>query len=480
MPRDTFDRDLGLAYLARLRELGVETRSIVAMRGGEVVFEHATHPFPLDYVHPLYSVTKSFTSVAVGMLVDEGRVDVGRPWISWFPEYEAAVADERFLGVTVRDLLTMTLGQDGEPYVRSDDDWALGVVGKELSHEPGTVFCYNSMCSHLLSMLVQRVSGQRLADFLSKRLFEPLGIRRWWWEEDRRGHSTGGFGLHLSTPDLARFGQCLLDGGTWEGRRVIPAAWVAEATRPQVRTRPFLPADATEDRNGYGYQFWMCAGGGFRCSGLFGQLCYVRPEDALVVAASSSTTGSKVLLDPLYEVLGGGYPVCGVSGSSLDVLPVVDGAAHARASEERLEGRHRCLDNPGGFDAFELYVDDESATGPQAHLAFERGGDCFRIDAGSGDWLRAPAKQRPVGELFPFATHGAERDAPPSWDVPATFASYGWTSSTTLVISVRELDATRRTFVRMSVDGRYALCELWAEGMLGGMEPMHYTMVAEV
>ena len=73
-------------------------------------------------------------------------------------------------------------------------------------------------------MLVQRVSGQRLADFLSKRLFEPLGIRRWWWEEDRRGHSTGGFGLHLSTPDLARFGQCLLDGGTWEGRRVIPAA----------------------------------------------------------------------------------------------------------------------------------------------------------------------------------------------------------------------------------------------------------------
>lgn len=73
-----------------------------------------------------------------------------------------------------------------------------------------------------------------------------------------------------------------------------------------------------------------------------------------------------------------------------------------------------------------------------------------------------------------------ERDAPPSWDVPATFASYGWTSPTTLVISVRELDATRRTFVRMSVDGRYALCELWAEGMLGGMEPMRYTMAAEV
>lgn len=480
MPRKKFDIDLGLAYLARLRELGVETRSVVVMQGGDVVFEHATHPFSLDHVHPLYSVTKSFTSVAVGMLVDEGRVDVGRPWISWFPEYEIAVADERFLDVTVRDLLTMTLGQDGEPYVRGEDDWALGVVGKELAHEPGTVFCYNSMCSHLLSMLVQRVSGQRLAGFLSARLFEPLGIRRWWWEEDRRGYSTGGFGLHLSTPDLARFGQCLLDGGTWEGRRIIPSAWVAEATSPQVQTRPFLPADATEDCNGYGYQFWMCAGGGFRCSGLFGQLCYVRAEDALVVAVSGSTTGSKALLGPLYEVLEGRHSVRGVSDSRLDTLPVVDGAAHALASEKRLEGRHRCLDNPGGFDAFELHVDDGRVAGPQVRLTFERGGDCFQVDAANGSWLRAHAEQRSVGELFSFATHEVERDVPPAWDVSAAFASYGWTSPTTLVVFVRELDATRRTFIRVSVDGRYALCELWVEGMLTGIEPMRYAMAAEV
>lgn len=334
-----FNEVTGERLLALLRKRGVEVRSLVVRQDGGVVFSHATAPFPLEHVHPLYSVTKSFTSCAVGMLVEQGAVDINAPWVSYLPEYGAKALDARFCRVSVRDLLTMQMGQDAEPQLQGGDDWALGVAGKPFAHDPGTVFFYNSLCSHLLSVLVQRISGETLDRFLAKRLFEPLGISKWWWEHDRQGHATGGFGLHLSTPDLAKFGQCLLDGGIWEGRRVVPGDWVREATRKQVETRPFYPDSSTEDRNGYGYQFWMCAGGGFRCSGLWGQLCYVLPEQRLVVAASSSTSGSKPIMDALYDVLRiepNYRAVCleeelpsvpdGAQRSALDVLPMPKGA----------------------------------------------------------------------------------------------------------------------------------------------------------
>ena len=114
------------------------------------------------------------------------------------------------------------------------------VLHREFDWKPGEVFHYDSLCSHLLSMLVQRISGTKESDYLAERLFTPLGIRNWWWEEDQAGHTTGGFGLHLSTPDLAKFGQCLLDGGKWRGEQIIPAEWVAEATKIQMETSPFL------------------------------------------------------------------------------------------------------------------------------------------------------------------------------------------------------------------------------------------------
>lgn len=475
MAQVVFDKALGEAYLARLRERGVETRSLVVRQNGQVVFEHATAPFELDHVHPLFSVTKSFTSVAVGMLAEEGVLDIQKPWISWFPEYEKDVADPRFDEVTVRNLLTMTMGQDMEPLVADDDDWARGVVGKGLAHDPGEVFFYDSMCSHLLSMLVQRVSGKTLSEFVSERVFEPLGITRWWWEKDRHGHNTGGFGLHLATPDLARFGQCLLDGGAWQGKQVIPAHWVSEATRRQVETAPSYPKTATEDRNGYGYQFWMCAGGGFRCAGLFGQLCYVRPEDGLVVAASSSTTGSKVLLDPLYEVLdearaGAAAPVDKAKPGSLDVVPTVPGAGES-PYQARVLGTHALAQNPYGFDALEVSrvpASGDDGGAPGLKLVLSRGNERFGVTAGHGVWEGLPEGEgvQPIGELFPFITHSSEVDEAPGWDKRTAFCSFAWVSPTTLAMQSRELDQTRRVSATIAVDGNHLVCIVSVEGAI--------------
>ena len=138
----------------------MEVRSVVVRQDGEVVFEHAAAPFALEHVHPLYSVTKSFTSVAIGMLVNEGRLSLADRWISYFPEYEGEIADERFRNVTVRNLLTMTMGQESDlSYIGVGDDWAHEVLHREFDWKPGEVFHYDSLCSHLLSMLVQRISG---------------------------------------------------------------------------------------------------------------------------------------------------------------------------------------------------------------------------------------------------------------------------------------------------------------------------------
>ena len=247
-----FDNRMGEACLAAWRSAGVEVRSVVVRQDGEVVFEHAAAPFALEHVHPLYSVTKSFTSVAVGMLVNEGRLSLADRWISYFPEYEGEVADERFRNVTVRNLLTMTMGQESDlSYIGAGDDWAHEVLHREFDWKPGEVFHYDSLCSHLLSMLVQRISGTKESDYLAERLFTPLGIRSWWWEEDQAGSYDRRF---WSSPFVHRIWlslvQCL---SRWRasgvGNEVIPAEWVAEATKIQMETSP-LSSEATEDSNG--------------------------------------------------------------------------------------------------------------------------------------------------------------------------------------------------------------------------------------
>lgn len=499
-----FDEDAGCEYLVLLRRSGVEVRSVVVRQNGRVVYQHAASPFVLDAPHPLYSVTKSFTSCAVGLLVDQGLISLDRPLISWFPEYRQYVVDPRFSQVTVRDLLTMRMGQDSEPYVRGDDDWARGVAGKPLCCDPGTDFFYNSMCSHLLSMLVQRVSGMTEAEFLRTKLFEPLGIRRWWWEQDRHGHSTGGFGLHLSTPDLARFGQCVLDEGAWRGddgsldpARVLPHDWLAQATSKQVETRPFYPEEAIEDRNGYGYQFWMCAGGGYRCAGLWGQVCYMLPDEDLVVATSSSTGGSKFVLDPLYRVLGrharsgeaaaklGAAPskkdlpaAASLDGvCSLDEIPTPEGEPASPLAEPRLLGRHECLPNLGGFDAV-TFEKARSSIPCILRMCLERGSRRFDVVAGYCTWEELPQGEQGIGELFPFATEPAERMDRPAWAPSSEFASYAWKSPSRLQLATRQLDSTRRCSVTVDIDGQYAVCHLVADNMLCGANPAGYVVVA--
>src|SRR6185436_19027456 len=171
-----------------------------------------------------------------------------------------------------------------------------------LLHEPGTYFLYNTGATYLLSAIVQKTSGVKLNDYLAPRLYAPLGIQAAAWTESPQGINTGGIGLSLRTEEAARFGELYLQKGVWQGRRLLPEAWVMEATAAPVSNGEAAGSDWNQ---GYGYQFWRCRHGAYRGDGVFGQYCVVMPEQdaVLVMTGGMDVFDMQPPLDMLWEIL---------------------------------------------------------------------------------------------------------------------------------------------------------------------------------
>ncbi|GAA2615126.1 hypothetical protein GCM10010399_52550 [Dactylosporangium fulvum] len=272
--------------------------SCVLLRHGETVAEVWWHPYRGDLPHQLFSLSKSFTATAVGLAAAEGRLGLDDPVVKFFPGVPHT-SDMR-----VRHLLTMTTGHatDPTPVATAGDDWATAFLRLPVEHEPGTRFVYNSAATYLLSAIVQRATGDRLLDYLRPRLFEPLGIGPGTWETCPQGVDTGGWGLSLSTADIARFGQLHLQDGVWEGKRLLPEGWVAEATAWQVPNGR-VPEPEPDWRQGYGYQFWRCRHDAYRGDGAFGQFCVVAPGRDTVVAITAGVADLQGVLDLVWAHL---------------------------------------------------------------------------------------------------------------------------------------------------------------------------------
>jgi CubicO group peptidase (beta-lactamase class C family) len=204
------------------------------LRHGQVVAEGCWHPFAPEYRHTLFSLSKSFTSTAVGLAVTEGLLSVDDAVVSFFPEDLPAEVSPNLAAMRVRHLLSMSTGHavDTTEFLRggANENWARAFLARPVEHEPGTVFVYNSGATYMLSAIVQKVTGQKVIDFLRPRLFNPLGITDPWWEECPRGINVGGWGLNIRPEGIARFGQLYLQKGEWQGPQLVPAACVEEAT----------------------------------------------------------------------------------------------------------------------------------------------------------------------------------------------------------------------------------------------------------
>lgn len=283
-----------------------EIHSFMLLRHGNVVAEGWWSPYAPQHPHLLFSVSKSFTSTAVGLAVSEGHFALEDRVVSFFPDEAPAESNAHLAAMRVRDLLTMSTGQAVDSWSamvgRGDGDWIRGFFDVPVVHTPGTHFVYNTGATYMLSAIVQKTTGLKLIDYLEPRLFAPLGIENATWQDSPQGITTGGIGLSIRTEDIARFGQLYLQLGVWQGQQILPEAWVEEASVFQVSNGDDPERDWTQ---GYGYQFWRCRHGAYRADGAFGQFCIVMPEQDAVLAMTAGLDlfDMQQPLDLLWEML---------------------------------------------------------------------------------------------------------------------------------------------------------------------------------
>ena len=277
--------------------------SFMLVRHGHVIAEGWWTPHAAERPHILWSLSKSFTSTAVGLAVAEGRLSIDDPVLRFFPDQAPAEPSENLRAMRVRDLLTMSTGHAGEPWWSGDDVWAERFLREPVVNKPGSTFRYNTPATYMQSAIVQLVTGQTVRDYLQPRLFDPLGIEQPTWDQSPQGISIGGYGLYLRTEDIAKFGQLYLQQGMWQGKQLIPADWVAQATAKQVDNDKAPSAGNPDWRQGYGFQFWRCQHGAFRGDGKDGQFCIVLPEQDAVIAITAETGNMQRQLDLVWKHL---------------------------------------------------------------------------------------------------------------------------------------------------------------------------------
>lgn len=321
------------ALIDRFAARDIQLHSCMVVRHGCVIAEAWWRPYAADTPHMLFSLSKSFVSTAVGLAVHEGHLSLDDGVAALFPDDLPQAVGPNLAAMRVRHLLMMGTGHHADATGRmvsaEHGNWARAFLGLDIEHAPGSTFVYNSGASYMLSAIVQRVTGLTLVEYLTPRLFQPLGIEGAVWESSPQGVNAGGWGLSLKTEDIARFGQLYLQHGWWNGQAVVPESWVAAATAWQIANG----AGAGDWAQGYGYQFWRCRHGAYRGDGAHGQFCLVLPEQDAVVAMTGGTRHLQGVLDGVWDLL----------------LPAMAGgdAAQDAALSERLARLSLAPEGPG-------------------------------------------------------------------------------------------------------------------------------------
>ncbi len=289
-----------LSFLKTAEEKIDSLHGLVLIRHGKIVAEGSWAPYAAGSPHELYSLSKSFTSTAVGLAVTDGKFSIDDDVLKFFPDDTPAVPSANLKAMRVRDLLTMSTGHQDEPSPAADVISAKTFLAQPVPHKPGTHFKYNTAATFMLSAIVQKVTGQSVLEYLRPRLFAPLGIENPTWDTNAQGITLGGYGLSLRTQDVARLGQLYLQKGKWQGRQLVPSAWVDLATTRQVSNGSNPSSDWDQ---GYGFQFWRSRNGAYRGDGAFGQYCLVMPAQDAVLAITAGLADMQNVLNLVWKEL---------------------------------------------------------------------------------------------------------------------------------------------------------------------------------
>lgn len=293
-----------------------ELHSLMVVKDGEVVYENYAPAHSADELHIMWSVSKTFTATAVGFAVQDGLVSLDDKVVDYFPEELPSERHEWLNEMTIHDLLIMSSGLRYDHIGRGAGgqqfDWVRETLSAPFDFRPGTMYHYNSMNTYLLSVIVSRVTGMKIADYLDHKLFTPLGIKHYHWTESPQGYNAGGWGLHISTESLAKMGQFMLQRGCWNGKQLLFEEWFDEAMSPQIMQYEGRIADPAELQRfkesmvrdqwhqGYGFQMWCCTDGAYRLDGAWSQYCVIFPKHNAVVAVTSHASNGATILNSIW------------------------------------------------------------------------------------------------------------------------------------------------------------------------------------
>ncbi|MDR3262845.1 MAG: beta-lactamase family protein [Clostridiales bacterium] len=279
---------------------GQELHSLIVLRHGKVAFELYRSPYNPDSPHAVNSFSKSVTSTAAGFAIEEGLFGLDSKINGFFPEFADRNKSPYAPTLTIRHILTMTTGKNiNVARDKSKIDWTEDFFKAPFKYEPGTHFHYTNENAYIISALIKRLTGLSLREYLQPRLFEPLGIDFPVWETDRNGIEAGGWGLFLKPEDGAKFIQCYIDKGRFNGKQIIPERWVEECGKPQVKNDENYKRDS---KAGYGYQFWMCSvPNTFAARGMFGQQGVIFKDYDAGVFYTSSHPDEQLPMDVLFR-----------------------------------------------------------------------------------------------------------------------------------------------------------------------------------
>lgn len=373
------------AFMNRLRSQGVNMHGFCMVHKGRMVAEHYYAPITRDYQHRMYSVGKSFTSIGIGLLQEDGLITLDDSVAEHFPEACPQEMHPYTKMMTVRDLLEMRTAHPGTTYRGYDGRWVDSFFTVKPDHVPGTVFSYDTSATHVLSALIEKKTGMELMEYLKARAFDALELSaQCHFLKDPYGVSQGGSGLLCTMGDLAKVGWLLANEGVWQGRQLLPRAYVRQATARQVATS-FLPM--AEERHGYGWQIWQVREGGFALYGMGGQLCICLPQHQFMLTTMadtlSCTTGIHdihcALWDILYPHLEGVTQIAQRGETDQAQVLSVPGE-HRSAWTKIVSGqRYTMEENAMGLTSFCLDLADD---GGQIRVASQAGEDVFTFGLG--------------------------------------------------------------------------------------------------
>ncbi|MDD3242546.1 MAG: serine hydrolase [Eubacteriales bacterium] len=389
-----------LHFLDDVESQELALHGLMVLRHNKVVAEGWWAPYQSAYNHMLFSLSKSFTSTAVGFAVQEGLVSLDDPILKFFPGKLPAAPCENMQKMKVRHLIGMCTGHIVEPSFHDQEDWVYTFLASYVPLEPGSKFLYNTAATYMLSAILQTVTGQKVSEYLRPRLLEPLGIENVWWETCPKGYETGGFGFNIKTEDIARFGTFLLNRGAYNGRQLIDAAWIDEATARHISNGD--PSVASDWTQGYAYQFWRCQPEGvYRADGAFGQYCIVMPKQDAVIAINSGLNNLQGVLDLVWKHL---------------VPAMRDDAVCDKAVNDRLKARLAALrlampqgtqptPNHAGSGVHYHLVDNRFGLtgirfdfGAQTTFTLEAGEKSFALPVGHDRWVETHVQGSPSSD----------------------------------------------------------------------------------